>query len=206
MLQGRRRAKLAGQIGAAILLMAGFGLSTGQSARADASLGQTAPGFSLTNVSTGKAVSLDSLRQGKKATVIMFVSTRCPVSNAYNDRMSDLSTKYGAQGIQFVGINANQNEPITEVASHARDHKLTFPILKDPNDAVANEYAAQHTPEIFVIDADGNLVYHGRIDNSMDESQVHTHDLADALDDILAGKAVEKPETKAFGCSIKRLN
>ena len=77
-------------------------------------------------------------------------------------------------------------------------------MLKDADDTVANAYDAHVTPETYVIATDGTLVYHGRIDNSDDPSQVKTHELAAALDQVLAGQPVAKAHTKAFGCSIKR--
>jgi peroxiredoxin len=167
-------------------------------------IGSTAPKFTLTDVATGTSSSLDDLRQGKKATVIMFIATRCPISNAYNDRMESLAKSYDKKHIEFVGINSNTTEPTDEVASHAKDHNFSFPVLKDADDAVADAYNAHVTPETFVVDVDGKIVYHGRIDNSVDPANVATNDLSTALDDIVAGKAVTKPEAKAFGCSIKR--
>jgi peroxiredoxin len=167
-------------------------------------VGSPAPKFTLPNVATGAATSLSALGQDKKATVIMFIATRCPVSNAYNDRMETLAKTYMKKQIEFVGINANTTEPTEEVAGHAKDHNFTFPVLKDADDKVADLYDAHVTPETFVVSSTGVIVYHGRIDNSMDPANVASNDLSTALDDILAGKTVAKPETKAFGCSIKR--
>ena len=169
-----------------------------------AAIGQPAPSFNLPNVASSKPVSLGSLAQGKKATVVIFVSTRCPVSNAYNERMAELAKRYEPKGISFVGIDSNQNEPVAECASWSAASKLGFPVLKDGNSAIADNYGATHTPEVYVIDPSGKLVYHGRIDSNMDEASVTHHDLADALNAILAGKPVPVTETKAFGCSIKR--
>ena len=167
-------------------------------------IGHAAPAFTLTNVASGQKTSLSTLKQGKKATVLMFIATRCPVSNAYNARMVDLAKKYSAQGIAFVGINSNETEPVAECAEHATTNGFPFPVLKDAGDVVADKYDAHVTPETFVIDAKGVVVYHGRIDNSRDIGDVTTHELADALDSVIAGKAVAKSETKAFGCGIKR--
>lgn len=169
-----------------------------------ATLGMLAPGFTLQNVETGRTTSLASLRQGKKATVLMFISTRCPVSNAYDERMVALANKYAARGVAFVGLSANQTEATPEVAGYAKQHGFPFPVLKDSHDAVADTYDAYVTPETYVINADGTLVYHGRIDNSIDPAEVKTRDLANALDAVLAGKSVTVSRTKAFGCSIKR--
>jgi cytochrome oxidase Cu insertion factor (SCO1/SenC/PrrC family) len=78
--------------------------------------------------------------------------------------------------------------------------------MKDPDNKVADLYDARHTPEIFVVDADGKVRYHGRIDENYEEpAKVTSPDLKNALDALLAGKPIAKAETKAFGCSIKRV-
>ena len=169
-----------------------------------AQVGYAAPTFSLTDAVTGQAKSLPALALGKKATVVMFVSTRCPVSNAYNGRMTTLAKKYGALGVSFVGIDSDQNEPKTEVASFTKQQDFPFPVLVDPGNKVSDAYSARVTPETFVINSKGVLVYHGRIDNDQDMSSAKTHELADALDATLAGQPIAKAQTKAFGCSIKR--
>ena len=169
-----------------------------------AALGKAAPNFTLPDTTSGKPVSLGTLSAAKKATVLMFVSTRCPVSNAYNARMAALAKKYTALGVAFAGIDANTTEPTTEIADFVKQQHFLFPILKDADDRVADAYAAHVTPETFVVDKQGVLVYHGRIDNDMDPANVRTHELSAALDAVLAGKAVARPEAKAFGCSIKR--
>ncbi|PYS94910.1 MAG: hypothetical protein DMF65_14780, partial [Acidobacteria bacterium] len=87
---------------------------------------------------------------------------------------------------------------------HAADKGLTFTILKDKGNRIADRFDAQVTPEAYLLDASGKLVYHGRIDNSRAGDAITSTELRDAIEAVLAGKAVEKPEAKAFGCSIKR--
>src|SRR6266542_1180397 len=141
-----------------------------------------------------------------KAVVVMFIATKCPYSNAYNDRMRDLAAAYGKQGILFAGINSNKTEPAEEVIAHAKQHGFAFPIMKDAGNKVADLYDARHTPEIFVVDPEGKLRYHGRIDENYENpSKVASPDLKNALDAMLAGRQIAKVETKAFGCSIKRV-
>ncbi|HYK43363.1 MAG TPA: thioredoxin family protein [Thermoanaerobaculia bacterium] len=167
-------------------------------------IGSPAPAFDLTTLE-GKSVSLADATKSHKAVVVIFIATKCPYSNAYNVRMRDLAAAYEKQGVMFLGINSNNTEPEAEVRSHAREHGLAFPIAKDPGNKVADLYDAKRTPEVFVVTPDGKLRYHGRIDeNSEDASQVKSPDLKNALDALLAGRTLEKAETKAFGCTIKR--
>jgi len=186
----------------------GFASSlTAPAARAGAlKIRAPAPDFTLPAASDGKAVALKDLLAKSKAVTVVFVATKCPVSNAYNTRMEALGKEYAAKGIPLVGINSNKTEPAAEVREHAEKHGLTFPVLKDDGNRIADAYGATHTPEVFVLDPKGNLLYHGRIDENQDDPQgVKSPDLRNALDAVLAGKPVPVAETKAFGCSIKRV-
>ena len=135
----------------------------------------------------------------------MFMATQCPVSNAYNERMVKLYDAYSKKGIAVVGINANKQESVDEITSHSKEHGFKFPVLKDEQNKIADLYAAQVTPEVFVVNPEGKLVYHGSIDDSRNVDKVKTQTLSVALDALLAGKSVAVSETKAFGCSIKRI-
>ena len=165
-------------------------------------IGSTIEDFTLPDVDN-KDRSLKSLA-GKNGTVLLFIAVQCPVSNAYNERMAKLAEDYQAKGIAVIGINSNAAEDAAAVKAHAAEHKLSFPILKDPGNKIADRFGASVTPEAYFIDAHNKLLYHGRIDNSRNAAQVETSDLRNALDAALGGKTVEKTEAKAFGCSIKR--
>ena len=169
-------------------------------------IGAPAPDFTLPAASDGKAVALKDLLAKSKAVAVVFVATKCPVSNAYNTRMAGLGKEYAAKGIPLVGINSNKTEPAAEVKEHAEKHGFTFPVLKDDGNKIADAYGATHTPEVFVLDPKGNLLYHGRIDENQDDPQgVKSPDLRNALDAVLSGRPVPAAETKAFGCTIKRV-
>ena len=165
-------------------------------------IGAAIADFTLPDVD-GKAHSLASLK-GDKGTVLIFVAVQCPVSNAYNERMEKLAQDYKARGINVVGINANSTESAADVKKHAAEKSLTFPILKDDGNKIADSLGATRTPEAYFLDANNKLLYHGRIDNSRDMTQVNSSELREALDLSLAGKPVEKTTANAFGCSIKR--
>ena len=165
-------------------------------------IGATIVDFTLPDVN-GKDHSLASLK-GQHGTVLIFVAVQCPVSNAYNERMEKLAQDYKTRGINVVGINANSTESAAEVKKHAAEKGLTFPILKDNGNKIADSLGASRTPEAYFLDAGNKLIYHGRIDNSRDMSQVNSSELREALDLTLAGKPVAKTTANAFGCSIKR--
>lgn len=140
-----------------------------------------------------------------KAIVIMFISTQCPVSNDYNSRMAKIYSDYKDKNISFLGINSNKQESINEIKNHAKQNNLEFIILKDSNNVIADIFAASFTPEIFVLNNNFEQLYHGRIDDSRKIENVEINDLTNALDEILSGKDVKVKNTKAFGCSIKRV-
>jgi peroxiredoxin len=143
--------------------------------------------------------------QSSNAIVLMFIATQCPVSNAYNDRMVQLYSDYTPKGVAFVAINSNKQESVEEIKEHAKSHKFIFTVLKDKDNIVADELKASVTPEIFVLNSKNEILYHGRIDDSRKETNVKSNDLRMALDEILSGKPVNVSETKAIGCTIKRI-
>ncbi|MCX7797628.1 MAG: thioredoxin family protein [Melioribacter sp.] len=144
--------------------------------------------------------------KNSKAIVIIFIATQCPISNAYNSRMEKLYQEYKDKGISFIGINSNKQESIEEIKAHAKNNNLNFIILKDYNNIIADKFKASVTPEVFVLSPEFEVLYHGRIDDSRKEEEVKSQDLRNALNEILEGKKVTKAETKAFGCTIKRVN
>jgi peroxiredoxin len=153
----------------------------------------------------GAEHSLKSLT-GKNGAVLIFISVQCPVSNGYNERMEKLAEDYKAKGVNVIGVNSNVTEPIAAVKAHAADKHFTFTVLKDDGNKIADRLGATRTPEAYVIDASGKLVYHGRIDNSQNKANITSNDLRDALDEMVSGKQVSKTGGAAFGCSIKRVS
>lgn len=147
-------------------------------------------------------------QKGKKAVTVIFIATKCPYSNAFNQVMAKLAKEYESKGVAVIGINANKTEPATEVADHARTHALGFPVLKDEGNVIADRLGASVTPEVFLLDSTWTLRYHGALGNSANPT-THASESSDAevrpaIDAILAGGTVSRTKTKAFGCTIKR--
>ncbi len=186
----------------AIAAIAGSGHTIEGEVPAPPAIGATLEDFTLPDAD-GKEHSLTSLK-GKNGSVLIFVAVKCPVSNAYNERMEQLAQDYKARGINVIGINSNVAETAEAIKAHAAANNLTFPILKDAGNKIADRLGATITPEVYFLDAGNKLLYRGRIDNAKDPSQVNSSDLRDALEAALAGKPIAKTTASAFGCTIKR--
>ncbi len=140
----------------------------------------------------------------QKATAILFLSAKCPCSNAYNGRIAGFAKKYaGRSDVRLVGVYANKDETTEEIAAHTRKNGFTFPILRDERGLCATHFGASVTPESFVIDASHVLRYAGRIDDHREVGEAKTHDFADAIEAVVTGNAPPKA-TRAFGCGIVR--
>ena len=178
-----------------VLTCAGFG--------AELSIGSKAADFAVKTVD-GAEISSNALR-GVKATVVGFVATRCPVSNAYNQRMIALYREFTSRGVAFVFVNSNSNETAVEMKVHAKQAALPFSVYRDAENRVADLFGAQTTPEMFVLDSGGAVRYHGAIDDAQNEARVRVRGLRSAIEAVLAGKPVEPERTKAFGCTLHRV-
>jgi peroxiredoxin/mono/diheme cytochrome c family protein len=154
----------------------------------------------------GKSHKLKDYRD-RKAVVVVFLGTQCPINNAFLPRLAELHKTYADKGVQFLAVNSNRNDTPQRVAEHAKENKVPFPVLKDRGNVVADNFRAERTPEAFVL-VGGKVVYRGRIDDQFGyrhrRDEPTTHELADALDDVLAGKAVRVAVTEVEGCLISR--
>ena len=157
----------------------------------------------------GTTHTLAEYERGKKALVLVFVGTECPISNSYAEPLSSLAQEFSGRGVQFLAVNSNREESFQTVAEHAKEYRYGFPVVKDETQALADTVGARVTPEAFVLDAGRVVRYHGRIDNQFasrvkKRSEVTSHDLQSALNAVLTGKPVTAAETEAFGCAILR--
>ena len=172
-------------------------------------IGQTAPLAStkMKNVD-GKELSIAQAR-GARGTLVVFTCNACPWAKAWHTRIVSLGNSSVKRGIGVIAINSNDPGVVAEddypvMQSNARHSKMSFPYVVDATSEVARAFGATRTPEAFLFDREGRLVYHGAIDdNAKQPDQVKTRYLEDAVNALLAGRSVALQETKALGCGIK---
>lgn len=161
------------------------------------------PDFSLTDTS-GKTHTLSEYRG--KIVVIDFLSKDCPYSRGAAPYLSSVAKKYGEKGIVFLGINSNNGTTQADNAQYSESADIAYPILRDEMNEYADAVGATRTPEIYVVDKNGMLVYQGAVDDRKIPTETgETPYLTNALDELLAGKSVSSPHESAWGCSIKRV-
>jgi peroxiredoxin len=152
--------------------------------------------------------ALDDAHESKLV-VVAFLGAECPLANQYAPRLAELARTYASKGVAFYGVDSNQQDAPSAVARFANAHDLPFPVLKDVGNELADRLEVERTPEAFVLDAGRRVRYRGRIDDQYGFG-VHRpaptrRDLVEALDALLADKAVATARTEPAGCRIGRV-
>jgi len=156
----------------------------------------------------GKELNLKSIVK-PAGTLVVFTCNHCPFVKRWESRIIGLGNAYAAQGIGVVAINANDpkaypDDSFEAMQVRAKEKGMEFPYVVDATSNVARAFGATKTPEAFLFDKDGKLVYHGAIDdNGEDPSKVENAYLKLALAAVLADAEVPVKETKSIGCGIK---
>ena len=142
----------------------------------------------------------------KKAVVLVFVNTSCPVAQRYLPTLQALEKEYRGKDVQFVGVNAAEDDTVIAMATHAVKFEVEFPFVKDFGGTCAKAFGVTRTPEAVVLDSERRICYRGRIDDQFRlggvRKEATSRDLKDALDAVLAGKKVAPAETEVDGCLI----
>ena len=178
-------------------------------ARAQLGIGATMPmaDVRMRNVND-KDITL-AAQAGKKGTLVVFTCNHCPWAKMWEKRVAEIGNAALAAGLGVVAINANDpdvnaEDAFPEMKKRARTLGMKFPYVVDATSDVARAFGATRTPEAFVFDTAGKLVYHGTVDDSpKDAAAVKSPWLRDAVRAVSAGEPVPMAETKAMGCSIK---
>jgi len=187
-----------------------LGVMAASAAQANAlSLGDIAP------MSTVKMKSVDGREQsiadvrGVKGTLVMFSCNHCPYVKAWENRIAAIGNGAPAQGIGVIVINSNDpseyaDDDFPEMQKRAKEKGFRFPYVVDATSDVARAFGATRTPEVYLFDDAGKLVYKGAIDdNAQDADKVKSRYLADAIDALSSGREIAEKESRAIGCSIK---
>ena len=145
----------------------------------------------------------------RRLLVIAFLGADCPLAKLYGRRLGEVEKEFAAH-VAVIGINANRHDSLRAIGRYAHKHDLRFPILKDSDNRVADRFGARRTPEVFLLDEHRSVRYRGRIDDQyapgVQRARPTRRDLAEAIEELLAGKKVSVPATAAVGCLIDRLD
>jgi thiol-disulfide isomerase/thioredoxin len=143
----------------------------------------------------------------KRAIVIFFTTTECPLSNGYIPEMNRLQKEYAARNVAFYAVEVDTTIADRDVRNHAKDFGIAYPVLIDKQQTLVRLTGATATPEVAVLSNKGAVLYIGRIDNRVEDYGQHRNviterDLRNALDAVLAGRMVPHASTKVVGCAI----
>jgi peroxiredoxin len=140
--------------------------------------------------------------------VIAFLGTECPLAKLYAARLQMVANDYSDRGVAVVAVMSNSQDSVAKVAAFVREYKLTYPVLKDRRNEVADEFGAERTSQVFLLDRKREVQYSGRVDDQylvgVVRAKPQREDLRAAIDELLAGKPVSVPKTEALGCIIGR--
>jgi peroxiredoxin len=166
-------------------------------------IGERAPAFELADTD-GQTHS----SEGGTATVVVFTCNHCPYALAWHERIAQAARDYAAQGVRFLAINPNDAERYPRDSLEAMRRRVAheewpMPYLRDESQEVARAYGAKTTPDVFVLDGEGQLRYRGAPDSDYDDPSENAAWLRQALDAILDGAEPQPTETQPVGCSIK---
>lgn len=144
---------------------------------------------------------------GRRATIVVFLSTECPISNGSLPTLNRLAREYGDEGVVVLGLHSNRSQSLQAITRHAREFEIGFPLFRDPAGEVARALKATTCPEAILLDEQLAIVYRGRIDDRYVRRGGPARsrprpDLELALSSLLAGEHIEVTETKVVGCPI----
>ena len=162
------------------------------------------------DLTTTKGVKWSLAEANKaKATVIVFLDFKCPISNRYVPILNSLAERYQDKGVAFAAVICDEEKP-EELERHMLEFRTNFPVYYDPKHLVSTHFVAHVTPQAFLLDSNRILKYFGAIDDQYQDrttrlKEVRSPHLVEALDQVLAGKAVTVKHTQAIGCPLNRI-
>jgi len=158
----------------------------------------------------GDQVSFKDAMQ-KKGLLVVFTCNTCPVVKKYQERLNEVC-KYALQnGVGVIMLNPNEatrenGDSYDDMKDYAKNSGFDWNYVEDKNSVMANEFGATRTPENFLFNADGKLVYHGAVDDNQNGGDAVTRKhLRIAIDELITGKEISTKTTRSVGCTIKRV-
>jgi|GEM_PF-97269 len=171
-----------------------------------AKIGRTIAPFSAAAVDNTTFHSADHKEQ---VLVVAFLGVECPLANLYAPSLRALARHYQGKSVAVIAVNANAQDTLEQTRAQARANGLTFPVLKDAGNVVADAFAAERTPEVFVLDAARTVRYCGMLDDQYGyrerRAQPTKTYVTDAVDALLKSEPVAVAETPVQGCHIGRV-
>jgi AhpC/TSA family len=159
---------------------------------------------------SGKEVSFNDAMK-KSGLLVMFSCNTCPIVHKYESRTVEVCKKALDNNVGVILLNSNEatrgdGDSYSDMKAYAGKLGYSWNYVVDTKSTMADEFGASRTPEAFLFDKDGKLVYHGAIDdNANGPDEVTRKHLSIAIDELLGGKNVSVKNTKSVGCGIKRL-
>jgi len=149
-------------------------------------------------------------KPGVKAIVLVFLGPECPISQRYTPELNRIAAMHRTNAIEFYGVVSARKLTREIVSAFVTEYAIEFPVLVDPELALARWLRPTHVPEAFVLKADGDRVYHGRIDDwypalGKPRRVIQQRELRDAIDALLAGRTPARAYAPPVGCYFEEL-
>jgi hypothetical protein len=146
-----------------------------------------------------------------KTTVLVFLGTECPISQRVIPELNRIAASHKTNAVEFYGVVSSGTMTREKAAAFAGEYAITFPLLVDRELALARWLRPTHVPEAYVLKVDGDVVYHGRINDSYEavgkpRTVIQHHDLRDAISAVLAGRAPDRFFSRPVGCYFEELS
>ncbi|MCC5876332.1 MAG: redoxin domain-containing protein [Candidatus Sumerlaeia bacterium] len=164
-------------------------------------LGKQVPNFTLNDIH-GKSHSLSDYRG--KVVPIIFWNHRCPWVVEMDDRLADFTDRYADKDVVVLTVDAGINNSVEDIKEYGKE--FPFHLLVNRDSELARNFDAKFTPEVFLLDREGVVVYHGAFDNSRagsDADGTRVSYMEDAVKAIIENRDIDVVQTRAFGCTIK---
>jgi peroxiredoxin len=164
-------------------------------------LGKFAPTWQNLAGTDGLLHSFEEIQESK-VTLVVFLCNHCPCAKGYETRFKDFVAKYQGQGMTLVAFNCDSSESIDAMKQRATESQFNFQYLRDETQKVARSFGARTTPHVFVLDKNRKVVFSGAFDDDMRGLKIRQTFVADAVEDLLAGRQVKVTESRLCGCKI----